>query len=851
MMILNLQLKCWVAPGEEEQKKKEMEATMAPPPMVSASIENRDQQAGAPATMPPMGGGIAPMSRTGVTSRYAAMPNLGTAPASGPTGSIFAGLKPPPLGNSEFGQARFSASATAFKPNVFKPAMEETRDGNNDAIYKSAMVDGDAGKHVKAADLTTDDGMANLTVHQDVTALQTGTANVPNNKNSNVDPRMLEVLSFWSVYREQGYSVEIMKEWVADNYDEDLSDLDYEHLLVDQNIALQVAEYIEENKQNAEILSQTEETMPEQVHPWPSQMMQTTEGVHQGIEAPYEAHESRQETSMGGKLSDEVAGGESKETDALHPSFGVSPSHGLSSEGITDGYGEYQFEGPTRSEIRGEPEYATYRYDLNEQKDNPPEVAHGALEDSGAVNHNDNSSNPAYWNTEPQAMESYHQGNEGASFEHSAWNTSENYQQTTEEFAAPHGHDEYSSVAEKEHFQAMGHGDDQPLPTQFQAHEMQNEEHQRSGSIGSLSSVDEHDMHEFGGVSAKMEKQPQDYGLNSMRPPPPFDASNDSIVGMGSFEDSQRFMGASAPLIQGESKTDSEVATEFTEAQPTMMWVPSGIINAAEEGNQHQEPPRPDDTVLATRGALEEIGILKSKLDEANNLVAEKSNAVEEIRNSLNEIIEQKNSQILQLEGNLDDIKAELSTVQAECNGISAAAHDKESALNEEIDAASSKIFSLEERIALLETQAKEEEEKRMSEASQIAEKEASLRHELDQALEKIATLESAIEKEGILRQSVDTLIAEKEDLKQNLDRVLEEKQVSEQNLREELTEKLERLQEEKYTIEHSLREEIESIKAKAEEEYQASPLDYYVMHSKFWNDHFSYSSLGNCAGSS
>jgi predicted Ser/Thr protein kinase len=80
---------------------------------------------------------------------------------------------------------------------------------------------------------------------------------------------------------------------------------------------------------------------------------------------------------------------------------------------------------------------------------------------------------------------------------------------------------------------------------------------------------------------------------------------------------------------------------------------------------------------------------------------------------------------------------------------------------------------------------------------------------------------------------------------------VLEEKQVSEQSLQEELTEKLERLQEEKDTIEHSLREEIESIKAKAEEEYQASPLDYYVMHSKFWNDHFSYSSGGNCAGSS
>jgi hypothetical protein len=832
MNFLNLQLKCWVAPGEEEQKKKEMEATMAPPPMVSASIENRDQQTGAPAAMPPMGGGIAPMSRTGVTSRYAAMPNLGTAPGSGPTGSIFAGLKPPPLGNPEFGQARFSGSATAFKPNVFKPAMEETRDEHNDAIYKSATVDGDAGKHVKAAGFARDDGMANLTGPQDTTALQSGTANVLNNKNSNVDPRMLEVLSFWSVYREQGYSVEIMKEWVADNYDEDLSDLDYEHMLVDQNIALQVAQYIEENKQNAEILSQTEETMPEQVHPWPSQMMQTTEEVHQGIEAPYEAHESRHETSMhmGGTLSDEVAGVESNET---------------------DDYGEYQFEGPTRSEIRDEPEYATYHYDLNEQKDNPPELAHGALEDSGAVNHNDNSSNPAYWNTEPQAMESYHQGNEGASFEQSAWNTSENYQQTTEEFAAPHGHDEYSNAAEKEHFQAMGHGDDQPLPTQFQAHEMQNEEQQRSGSIGSLSSVDEHDMHEFGGVSAKMEKQPQDYGLNSMRPPPPFDASNDSIVGMGSFEDSQRFMGASAPLIQGESKTDSEVATEFTEAQPTMMWVPSGIINAAEEGNQHEEPPRPDDTVLATRGALEEIGILKSKLDEANNLVAEKSNAVEEIRNSLNEIIEQKNFQISQLEGNLDDIKAELSTVQAECNGISAAAHDKESALNEEIDAASSKIFSLEERIALIETQAKEAEEKRMSEASQIAEKEVSLRHELDQALEKIATLESTIEKEGILRQSVDTLIAEKEDLKQNLDRVLEEKQVSEQSLQEELTEKLERLQEEKDTIEHSLREEIESIKAKAEEEYQASPLDYYVMHSNFWNDLFSYSSGGNCAGSS
>ena len=808
MMAFNLQLKCWVAPGEEEQKKKEMETTMAPPLMVSASNENRDQQAGAPAAMPPMGASIAPMSRAGVTSRYAAMPNLGTAPASGPTGSIFAGLKPPPLGNSEFGQARFSGSATAFQPNVFKPAME---DAANDTIDRNAMVEGAAGKHVEAAGFK-DDGMANFSGHQDATALQTDTTNVSNDKNSNIDPRMLEVLSFWSVYREQGYSVDIMKEWVADNYDEDLSDLDYEHMLIDQNIALQVAQYIEENKQNAEISSLTEE-------------------VHQGPEAPYETYESLHETSThvveaGG---DEVAGGDSNGADAFHPSFGVSPSHGQSSEGIPDGHVEYQFEGPTSSEIPAEPEYATYHYDSNEQRDNPPELPHGALEDSGAVNHHDNSSNLGYWNTEPQEMESYHQSNEGASFGHSAWNATENYQQTKEEFAAPHGRDEYSSVAEKEHFQTMGH-DQSP---QFPAQEMPSEVQQRAGSIGSLSSEDEQDMHQFEGVSAKMEKQTQDHGLNPMRPPP-FDASNDNIAGMGSFEDSQRFMGASAPLIQGESKTDSEAATEFTEAQPTMMWVPSGIINAAEEGNQHQEPPRPDDTVLATRGALEEIGILKSKLDEANNLVAEKSNAVEEIRNSLNEIIEQKNSQISQLEGNLDDIQAELSTVQAECNGISAAAHDKECALNEEIDAASNKILSLEERIALLETQGKEEEEKRMSEASQFAEKEASLRHELDQALEKVATLESAIEKEDILRERMDMLTTENEDLNQKIDRLLEEKQASEQKLREELMEKLERLQEEKDAVEHSLREEIESIKAKAEEEYQASPFHCYVMHADF-----------------
>eukprot|EP00890_Picochlorum_soloecismus_P000704 jgi/Picsp_1/1634/NSC_05109-R1_---NA--- len=833
-MYYHEELKCWVAPGEEEQKKKEIEGTMAPPPMVSTSIENRDQQDGAPAAMPPMGVGLAPMSRTGVTSRYAAMPNLGTAPASGPSGSIFAGLKPPPLGNSEFGQPRFSGSAIAFKPNVFKPSTEESRDTGYDNINKGALVEGDKDTFVGAeADLTTDEAIANLAWSQDATATQTNeTANVANN-NNNLDPRMLEVLSFWSVYREQGYSVEIMKEWVVDNYDEDLSGLDFDHMLADQSIALQVSRYIEENKQNTEVSSQTEETMAEQVHAWPSQI-RPAEEVHQGPEAPYEAlHESQHETSTyaAGVFSDQVVGGDSKEH-AVDPSFGVSPPHGQSSQVITDGYSEYQFEGPNSSEIPAESEYATYHYDLSDQRDNPLELSR-AQEDYGAVNHHDDSSNSAYWNSEPQAMESYHQDDQRAKFEQSTWNTTGTYQQTAEGFGAPHGNEEYPTEAEKEYLEVPEHGD-RPLSMQFPAYQVQNEVKQGAGSIGSLSSEEETDVHQAEGVSAKMDKQPQEYGLNPTRLLPPFDASNDSITGMGSFEDSQQFMGASAPLIQGESKTDSEAMTEFTEAQPTMMWVPSGIINAAEEGNQHQDPPRPDDTVLSTRGALEEIVILKSKLEEANNLVAEKSNAVEEIRNSLNEIIEQKNSQISGLEENLDDVKAELSTVQAEYKGISVAAHEKEKALNEDIDAASTKILSLEERIALLESQVKEEEEKRMSEGSQIAEKEASLRHELDQALEKITNLEFATENEAILRGKVDVLTREKEELNHNFDKLLEEKQISEQNLREELSEKLERLQEEKHNVEHSLREEIASIKAKAEEEYQASPFDHYFMHESF-----------------
>lgn len=819
-----MQLKCWVAPGEEEQKKREMEANMAPPSMVSPSNENLDQQDGAPAAMPPIGGGIAPMSRTGVTSRYAAMPNMGTAPSSGSAGSIFAGLKPPPLGNSEFGQPRFSGSATAFKPNVFKPSTEESKDAGYDkASNESVMAQGNADKYIGyEADFRTDEVMPNSAGAQDATAMKTnGAANVSHN-NSNIDPRMLEVLSFWSVYREQGYTVEIMKEWVADNYDEDLAGVDYEQILADQSIASQVSRYIEENKQNAEFSSQTEETMTEQIHPWPSQV-QPAEEVHHGPEIPHEAsHESQHETSTyaAGGASGQEAGGDSKEH-AFAPSLGVSPTYG---QFITDGYSEYQFEGPNNSEIPTKSAYATYSYDLNEQGDKSPELS-GAQEDQGAVKQYGNSSNSAYWNAEPQAMESYHQDNGEANFGQSTWDTAETYQRTAEGFAV---HKEYSAVAEKGHPEATGHGDDQLLPLQIPAHQMQSEAQQEAGSIGSLSSQEENDMHMTEGVSAKMETQPQDHGLNNLNYPPPFDASNDSIAGMTSFEDSQQLMGASAPLIQRESKTDSEAMTEFTEAQPTMMWIPSGIINAAEEGNQHPEPPRPDDTVLATRGALEEIGILKSELEEANNLVAEKSNAVEEIRNSLNEVIEQKNSQIAQLEESLEEVKAELSTVQAECKGISAAAEEKECALNEDINAASNKIFSLEERISLLESQGKEKEEKWMSEESQIAEKEASLRQELDLALEEIANLEIALETEDILREKVRNLTSEKDELNQKLDRLLEEKQMSEQNLREELTEKFERMQEEKHNIERNLLDEIEAIKAKAEEEYQASPCDYY-----------------------
>ena len=77
-----MQLKCWVAPGEEEAKRAEVSAATAPPPMAPstaslASSQNEDAgTAAAPSNGPPIYGGARP-ARSAVSNRYAPAPSLG------------------------------------------------------------------------------------------------------------------------------------------------------------------------------------------------------------------------------------------------------------------------------------------------------------------------------------------------------------------------------------------------------------------------------------------------------------------------------------------------------------------------------------------------------------------------------------------------------------------------------------------------------------------------------------------------------------------------------------------------------------------------------------------------------
>lgn len=223
-MYYNEELKCWVMPGEEEEKKKEMEGLRAPPQMPVSSSSMSGQQPSMGAGQSVMGAG---QSVSSLSSRYAAMPTMSVGGGPQQQGSILAGLKPPPLGGGGAGMAQ-----QPFKPMaVFNPSSSGDTERND----------------------TTSIWQQQTREEQKPGEEETPLEEQKSSETDTIDPLVLEVLSFWLHYRGCGYDVDVMKEWVCENYSEEVSSqLDCEALLKDEGIASAVQVYMEQHKQHDE-----------------------------------------------------------------------------------------------------------------------------------------------------------------------------------------------------------------------------------------------------------------------------------------------------------------------------------------------------------------------------------------------------------------------------------------------------------------------------------------------------------------------------------------------------------------------------------------------------------------------
>ncbi|WPT11384.1 Laminin-like protein epi-1 [Picochlorum sp. SENEW3] len=228
-MYYNEELKCWVMPGEEEEKRQQMMGGgNGPPPMIS-SLQQQPQGIISASEDAMKGHDMVTRQRmTRSTSRYAVMPTLrigqpGNADGSSEGSSgIMAGLKPPPLSGT-------GGNVQAFRPmSVFKPTA---MNGNSEESVEEPVADNDLMMGRKD------------TEEEDSSRMQQDT--------KSIDPIVLEILSFWSYYRSSGYGIDVMKEWVSENYDEDFClQLDFEQMLAEERISRAVDEYIESHRQD-------------------------------------------------------------------------------------------------------------------------------------------------------------------------------------------------------------------------------------------------------------------------------------------------------------------------------------------------------------------------------------------------------------------------------------------------------------------------------------------------------------------------------------------------------------------------------------------------------------------------
>ncbi len=269
-MYYNEELKCWVMPGEEAEKRREVEALRAPPVMPGAS--------GAPSAVSGVAGdggvhssgndsatganAVGSRSSNPLASRYAAMPTMSVREGQSESQqSVLAGLKPPPVGSfGGLGQFRPMQPMQPMQPalassgggvgaghqNVWeRQRMKQRGDSKNlESLGEGSRED---------AGTAVDDARQSLegrSLHRIPAPAEPGElgghggfdgydANGEQSishsaEETAMDPFVLEVLSFWSYYRTAGYDVEAMKEWVGDNYGEDVAgELDCEALLMD------------------------------------------------------------------------------------------------------------------------------------------------------------------------------------------------------------------------------------------------------------------------------------------------------------------------------------------------------------------------------------------------------------------------------------------------------------------------------------------------------------------------------------------------------------------------------------------------------------------------------------------
>ena len=309
-----MQLKCWVQPGEEEEKRKEIAALNAPPPTTltagntkahsstsndvttdletetttthisynsvthkQVAVEDRMAVSGPGflSAPPPIHGGP---RRSAVTSRYAAMPNISmNAPKendqNATDGSILSGL--PPLGAFSGGFPQAFKPATVFKPastasdgspeGLTNQKVEENWQNDDDASeYHRNFADNDESK------ISKDELVEETELH------------VKQTQDPLRDPAILEVLSFWSYYRSCGYDVEDMNEWVQQNYGEDFIKIDYEALLQDEQVVAVVKQHIELHRRKSREPSPSSARPPsEEVDEAQATLLETTRHTEQ------------------------------------------------------------------------------------------------------------------------------------------------------------------------------------------------------------------------------------------------------------------------------------------------------------------------------------------------------------------------------------------------------------------------------------------------------------------------------------------------------------------------------------------------------------------------------------------